>query len=120
MLKSLLVYMTHPHVGAWNFGPGEDSLITVSELVERLAGVWGPGANWQQAGGVHPHEEAHLMLNCEKAQRDLGWQATVGLDDALHRTISWYKAWQNDEDMLGVCIKQIEEHCQAASKALQR
>jgi CDP-glucose 4,6-dehydratase len=91
----------------WNFGPGPESEVPVSTLVEQLARRWGPGARWQLDGGGHPHEAAFLKLDCSKARTRLGWRPLVGLDLALQMTCDWYLALAEGKDMRQVSMRQI-------------
>ncbi|SHL53032.1 CDP-glucose 4,6-dehydratase [Bradyrhizobium lablabi] len=92
----------------WNFGPGEESEVPVSTLVEQLARRWGPRARWQLDEGEHPHEAAYLKLDCSKARTRLGWRPLVGLDLALQMTCDWYLALAEGKDMRQVSTRQIE------------
>jgi CDP-glucose 4,6-dehydratase len=41
------------------------------------------------------HEIIHQYLSAAAARRDLGWKPTFTLDEGLHRTIEWYRAFFN-------------------------
>ena len=36
-------------------------------------------------------ETRHIYLNASKAGRDLGWSATVGLDEGMRKTVEYFK-----------------------------
>jgi dTDP-glucose 4,6-dehydratase len=42
-----------------------------------------------------PGHDRRYALNCEKIQRELGWQPAISLEQGLRQTIEWYQ--QNSE-----------------------
>lgn len=78
---------------AWNFGPSLDASLPVSALVERLVRHWGEGT-WEDRGDPSaPHEAGLLRLAIDKVWNLLGWAPRWDLDEAVRRTVEWYKAW---------------------------
>lgn len=77
-------------VGAWNFGPGTGSEISVETLVTRLAAHW-PALHIEHDNSTHPHEAAILRLNCDKAKQELGWQPVWNINTTLAKTADWYR-----------------------------
>ncbi len=77
---------------AWNFGPGANGELTVSEIASRLGREW-PALRIEHDGRSHPHEAAILRLDCDKAKRRLGWRPAWDIDTALARTCAWYRAF---------------------------
>ena len=48
------------------------------------------------------------MLNIEKAEQFLGWSPTYSADEAIKKTVEWYKHfYQKDTDMYEYTMKQI-------------
>ena len=47
-----------------------------------------------------PGHDRRYALNCDKIQRELGWQPAISLEEGLRQTIEWYK--QNSEWVAGV------------------
>lgn len=95
---------------SWNFGPPEESCVTVSQMVEELSILWGPDARWKVDTAVYPKETHTLMLNSYKAQQYLGWQINLPLRSALAWTVDWYKAYVRNEDMLQYTLSQIKAY----------
>jgi CDP-glucose 4,6-dehydratase len=76
---------------AWNFGPDARDDATVGAIVERFLAGWGSGT-WRDASDpANPHEAAVLRLSAQRAMDDLGWRPRWRLDEALERTVDWYR-----------------------------
>lgn len=95
------------YVGAWNFGPPDESARTVDEVVEKFAAVWGEGAKHKLDNGEHPHEATWLKLDCTKAKIVLRWQPHTDFEQALSLTAEWYKAWSEGDDPRELMYKQL-------------
>lgn len=96
--------------GAWNFGPERSGAVAVSDLVAKLATLWGPRAGWVADPGPHPHEAGYLMLDIAKADRQLGWSPRWSLDRALSATVDWHKNWLAGADMQALTLRQIADY----------
>jgi CDP-glucose 4,6-dehydratase len=119
VLEPLSGYMTlcenmwkHPSKFSegWNFGPEDESVRTVEEVTERVSDLWGNNASWEKSNGDHPHEATLLKLDITKAKEQLGWAPKWDLDMALEKTVTWYKNYYNDENMLEVTLRQIKKY----------
>lgn len=106
-LAQVLFVSGQSYVGAWNFGPADESARTVGEVVECFAKIWGDGAQHLLDDGSNPHEANWLKLDCSKANRVLGWQPRTGFSTALEMTADWYKRWTAGADMRSATIEQI-------------
>ena len=91
----------------WNFGPDAGDARPVGWIADRLAALWGDGAGWDRAGGTQPHEAAFLQLDASKARARLGWRPAWELDEALARTVEWYRAFARGADMQIVTLDQL-------------
>ena len=67
----------------WNFGPIDEDAKPVGWIVEKMAALWGQGAQWQIAEGEHPHEATYLKLDISKARHLLNWHPALRLEQAL-------------------------------------
>lgn len=98
------------YADGFNFGPNEESVLTVAEVAKKVTEFYGKGK--VIVGEKSPlHEAGLLMLNIEKAEKVLGWTPTYNADDTIKNTVDWYKKfYSNQENMLNFTIKQIEEY----------
>jgi CDP-glucose 4,6-dehydratase len=95
---------------AWNFGPCEEDAMPVSSIVQGLSNLWGKGAHWEFDQGNHPHEAALLKLDASKARVRLGWTPKMRLSQALDWVVEWYKAFEAEEDMREITLRQISRY----------
>ena len=98
------------HVGAWNFGPGEDDARPVQWIVERMVELWGDGAHWRLDAALQPHEAGYLKLDCAKARNALSWRPKWSLDTALQRIVAWHRAERAGADMRAFTLQQIKDY----------
>jgi CDP-glucose 4,6-dehydratase len=76
----------------WNFGPYESDARPVEWIADRLVHHWGGEARWVRDEEPHPHEAHYLKLDWSKARMRLGWSPRWTLDEALRRSVAWYRA----------------------------
>jgi len=93
--------------GAWNFGPDEVDSQPVKWIIEKLCNYWGIDASYEITKSPGPHEANYLKLDCSKAKAFLGWHPHWNLEKALESIIDFTKAWQGNENLRKVCIRQI-------------
>ena len=98
---------SNDYSGAWNFGPGPDSMIMVKEIVKKIIKIWGKG-NWVDLSDLQDkkHEARLLSLDISKARNYLKWHPTLAVDQCLKFTLDWYK---NKHVDYSFSVKQIEE-----------
>jgi len=92
---------------AFNFGPYDSSIITVEEVVKTAIAAYGKGS-YTIDKSIHPHEATLLKLNNEKAEKELSWKPVYPVKEAIEKTINWYKAYYNNENMFDFSLNQIE------------
>ena len=118
VLDPLTVYLTiameqaydKKYVGSYNIGPHDEDCINTGELADSFVRYWGEGANWKNLSEIDaPHEAGFLKLDCSKVRQTFNWEPVWGIQDAVCKTVEWYKAWNNGENMLAFTEKQIEE-----------
>ena len=95
----------------WNFGPNDESVITVGELVKLVIKYWGSGSYITDTLN-HPHEAGLLKLDVSKAKVMLGWKLLYDVYEAVERTINWYKNFYNGmrkEELYEITVKEIRD-----------
>ena len=76
----------------WNFGPERTAEDDVGHVADLVARAWGDGAAWEFTGDTKAVHEANLLrLDVAKAKKTLGWKPRWPLDEAVARTVLWYK-----------------------------
>lgn len=99
-----------PKETAFNFGPCAEDAVPVAAIVDRVVGLWGEAAAWQQDQAFHPYEARLLEVDSAQARAVLGWEPTWRLDTALAQTIAWYKAYYGKEAMQAHTLAQIDAY----------
>lgn len=96
--------------GGWNFGPEYDSFATVKDVVWKVISKMGKGEMYEQEEVQHLHEAGILFLDITKAKSQLGWRPRWGLEEAVQKTVEWYREDGQGRNMYEVVMRQIEEY----------
>lgn len=109
LLAKRLYESGHIFAQGYNFGPKEDSVLTVADVVQKVISAYGKGSmQIQQCDDLH---EAHLlMLNIEKVKKELNWRPIWNADTAIEETVEWYCRFYAREKMSAFSLKQIEKY----------
>ncbi len=94
---------------AWNFGPNNSDSRPVKWIADFMVKNWGDEAGWKTDEQTHPHEAHLLNLDSSKALNKLEWTAKLNLETALKMTVSWYKAFLENQNMNKFTLNQIQE-----------
>lgn len=109
LLGQLLFTQGKKYAEGFNFGPREDSVLTVAEVAKQAVQNYGKGTV-----KVHKKDNLHeanlLMLNIEKAEKVLGWTPTYSAQQAVANTIAWYKRFYQGEAMRAFTLEQIHHY----------
>ena len=98
-------------IGAYNFGPDEESCVTTGELASLFCQLWGQRAEWiTQEEENAPHEANFLKLDNTKAKTDLGWYPIWDIQTAIKMVVEWEKAVQNGISAADITDKQIKDY----------
>jgi CDP-glucose 4,6-dehydratase len=73
---------------------------------------WNTPASWKQDEADQPHEAHSLKLDCSKARQNLVWTPKWSLEKAVEQITQWHKAYQAQENMQTVSLKQINSYQQ--------
>jgi CDP-glucose 4,6-dehydratase len=99
---------------AWNFGPGEDGVQTVSWVLEHLAAQWGGLVQWEAAVDQSPHEAQMLRLDSARARARLGWRPRLPLARALDAVVGWHRGLEAGTAAADLVGQDINAYCGAA------
>jgi CDP-glucose 4,6-dehydratase len=101
---------------ALNFGPLDESIVTVRQVVETFHESYGNGGpqGWKQQPGNHPKEAKLLAIDASRAARLLKWTPRLSPLEAIRWTAQWYAAHDRGADMIAYTNQQI-----AAFEALE-
>ena len=110
LLGQKLLEYGKKYADGFNFGPDEKNVITVTEVSQKVCDFYGKGK--VVIGEKSPlHEAGLLMLNIDKAKKVLGWTPTYSADEAIEKTIEWYKHFYDKNiDIFDFTIEQIKEY----------
>ena len=94
---------------AYNFGPGEDSKLTVQEMAEIACEQWqgSLGIDIQQDPNSLP-ESGLLWLSSDLATQGLGWTNRFEAEEAIRWTIEWERESMKSSPLAALDI-QIKE-----------
>lgn len=76
---------------AFNFGSGKH--LSVMEMVSKIANLIGKTEIKPRILNIAKGEIKRQWLNCQKANKILGWNVKYNLEDGLLETIKWYKSF---------------------------
>jgi CDP-glucose 4,6-dehydratase len=93
--------------GPWNFGPSDDDVWPVEDVVREMIRCLGAGA-YRVVPGDHKHEARMLKLDCSKARCLLGWRPRLSLAEALRWTAEWYKFFYSNAST--AILREFTEH----------
>lgn len=82
-------------VGAWNFGPDDESFVQVEKLITKTINILKKG-RFKIKEDITKHEATLLKLDTSKAKSVLGWYPTLDFEDNLRWTLEWYKEYYNN------------------------
>jgi CDP-glucose 4,6-dehydratase len=105
--------------GAWNFGPNDENIITVEELVKLVIENWEYGTYTIDAS-TQPHEAGLLKLDASKARALIGWKPIYDVYETVEKTINWYKNFyigMSNEELHEFTVREIEEYVKRMSDA---
>lgn len=99
----------------FNFGPSDNRVYTVGELIEEMQKSW-KDAEIDVVNPDDPEKESTLLkLCCDKALHMLKWQANLDFGETVGFTVDWYrKFYEQKGDVFKTSCSQIEEYVRLA------
>lgn len=95
----------------WNFGPKEKDVKSVSDVIHAFCKYWGDGVDYKiKKDPKAVHEANFLRLDSSHAQKKLLWKPKWNSDTAIKKTVEWYKAYLEKENLDIITLKQIESY----------
>lgn len=101
----------------WNFGPKDESVVTVERLARTLVAAWGQGEVRVASRPDQPHEAGLLKLDCSLAAARLHWHGVWDFDRTAQETVAWYRAHQDGGDVGALTSRQIDTYQRDAAGA---
>jgi CDP-glucose 4,6-dehydratase len=102
----------------WNFGPKDDGILNVEEVVQQVIKNWGSGRYLVDSSN-QPHEAVILKLDIGKARFKIKWEPVYDVFRAIQETIYWYRLYYDNapgEVLESFTRKQIEDYIEAVRK----
>jgi CDP-glucose 4,6-dehydratase len=90
--------------GAYNFGPETQEAATVRDVVSIAQQAYGTGTVIFDDGAEGPHEAGWLSLETAKARTLLGVKPRWSLEEAVVRTMNWYRAQNDGANARELCL----------------
>jgi CDP-glucose 4,6-dehydratase len=100
---------------AYNFGPHTHECATVQTVVEQARAAFGTGDFEFERDARGPHETQWLALEIAKARQVLGVQPRWSLDEAVRRSMTWYREQIDGADAAELCARDIDAYEAAAA-----
>lgn len=112
LMLAMKQYKDREYAGHYNIGPNDEDCISTGELVELFVKNW-QEARYEFANVNGPHEANFLKLDSSKARQTFDWQPKWNVDKAVEKTVEWYKAFDNSENLIDLTNEQIQEYLES-------
>lgn len=96
--------------GTYNIGPDDCDCVTTRDLVGAFCREWGDAVWESHECADAPHESGLLRLDCSKISKIMGWHPHWHIDEAVRKTVEWYKAFNAGDDMSAFTDSQIRDY----------
>lgn len=111
LLAEQLFHSPQRYSGAWNFGPLTDDMRPVEQIAAALSAALGEDASFEvHAEAGAPHEAGLLLLDADKARRELRWNSALDLDEALAWVAQWHRERAAGRGVREITLDQIERY----------
>lgn len=96
--------------GAYNFGPETKDVATVRQMLEFASRIEPALQVNYRDGNDGPHEAGWLSLEIAKARSMLGYRPCWNVEEAVQRTMTWYRSQRRGISALALCQAEIENY----------
>jgi CDP-glucose 4,6-dehydratase len=103
---------------AWNFGPDESDCISVEHVVSSFLQLWQRTKGYLADGSEQLHEAGYLRLDSSRARQLLQWKPRWKIEEAIVRTVDWYKTFYKAEDPGDLTRTQIHSYESAMTQEI--
>ena len=95
---------------AYNFGPDFTEAASVRQVIELAQLTWGDHSDvhWGQSQS-DMHETSILRLDTSKSQNELGIRPVWDINQAVERSVEWYKKQAQGADAMYLCESDIND-----------
>ena len=93
--------------GAYNFGPQSHEAATVLQVIDSALKIHVTGSVLYSETNEGPHEAGWLALEISKAREMLGFNPRLSLNEAIEKTMSWYKLLAEGTSAVELCERDI-------------
>ncbi len=103
------------YTGAWNIGPTQDGIRTVSWVVEKIRESFA-GLKETAGEALDVKESATLGLSIDKALNELDWEPRMTCEKTVEQVVAFFLAQQKNKPENEICFGQIREFYEGESK----
>ncbi len=93
--------------GAYNFGPQTHTAASVRSVINLARDAFGEADVTFEHAKSGPHEAEQLTIEIAKARQVLGFQPRWTLQEAVRRTIQWYRGHLSGDNAYQLCMQDI-------------
>ena len=91
----------------WNFGPNINNIKSVKEIANKSLKLWNIKKRILFRNDKKFKEVNFLMLNSNKAKKEIFWKPKLNFNDTMKLTVDWYKSFHKNENLEEVTKQQI-------------
>jgi len=93
----------------WNFGPNQEDVKTVQEVLDVVEKFLGKKIETQDLqNGIY--ESRYLSLNSDKAQKELNWQPKLTVEQGIKWTLDWHSSVKKNIEPFNILRDQIDRY----------
>ena len=92
----------------WNFGPNINNIKSVKEIANKSLKLWNIKKRILFRNDKKFKEVNFLMLNSNKAKKEIFWKPKLNFNDTMKLTVDWYKSFHKNENLEEVTKQQIQ------------
>lgn len=102
------IFQDDKYLWAYNFGPDISDTMRVEDIVKKAIEVLG---KWEYRiqKDENMHEAGLLLLDNTKSKTVLWWEPRFGVDEAIARTLEWYRSYADKKNMKEYSLREIQK-----------